>query len=103
MKKIIFKNAEKRENPFNADVRVLNIDDKTEFLHLELEPGKSLAKVKIDIPAYFYILEGKPEVIIDDKTEFAEKDEFIVCPAGSYHCINNPGDVKARILVVKSL
>lgn len=101
MKKIIYKNAKKRENPFNADVRILNIDEKTEFLHLELQANQSLAKVKIDIPAYFYVLEGNPEIIIDEETEIAKTDEFVACPAGSYHCINNPNDTKARILVVK--
>jgi mannose-6-phosphate isomerase-like protein (cupin superfamily) len=103
MHRITPKNAKLRQNPFNADVRVLFSDEKIDFLHLELEPGKILAKVKIDVPAYFYTLEGNPEVIVDNQKIVSTKDEFQYCPAGSEHCINNPGNTKARILVIKVL
>lgn len=98
-----YKKAELRQNPFNADVRVLFSDEKIDFLHLELEPGKILAKVKIDIPAFFFVLEGNPEIIIDNESEMALINDFVYCPAGSEHCINNPGNTKARILVIKVL
>lgn len=101
MYKITPKIAELRENPFNADVRVLFSDEKIDFLHLELEPGKMLAKVKIDIPAFFFVLEGNPEIIIDNESEMALINDFVYCPAGSEHCINNPGVEKARILVIR--
>ncbi|PLX08274.1 MAG: hypothetical protein C0596_08275 [Marinilabiliales bacterium] len=97
------KKAELRPNPFNADVRVLFSDNKIDFLHLELEAGKMLAKVKIDVPAYFYTLEGNPEILVDNEKVIADIDDFQYCPAGSEHCINNPGNTKARILVIKSL
>ncbi|MDD2387641.1 MAG: cupin domain-containing protein [Bacteroidales bacterium] len=102
MYKKSYKTAELRNNPFNADVRVLFTDKSAEFLHLKLEPGKILAKVRIDIPAYFYVLEGNPEIIIDDKIQVIEKDEFVYCPAGSEHCINNRSSDTARILIAKT-
>lgn len=98
-----YKNAELRKNPFNADVRELFTDNRIDFLHLELEPGKILAKVKISVPAYFYTLQGNPEIIVDNEKVIAKIDDFHYCPAGSEHCINNPGETTARILVIKSL
>ena len=54
-----------------------------------------LSKVKTDLAAFFYILEGRPEIIVNDETEIFCKDFFIHCPAGSFHCINNPAKEKA--------
>lgn len=103
MYKKSFQTSELRKNQFNADIRILFADKSAEFLHLTLDPGKILAKVKIEVPAYFYVLEGKPEIIIDDETQDIEVNDFVYCPAGSEHCINNRSNNKARILVVKTL
>lgn len=101
MKSIHYQSAERKKNPFNANVGILFVDDRTEILHLELKPMQYLAKVKTEFSAFFYILEGNPEVIIGDDSEGFAKDHFIYCPAGSFHCINNPTKEKARILVIK--
>ncbi len=103
MYKKSFQTAELRNNQFNADIRILFADKSAEFLHLKLEPGKVLAKVKIDVPAYFYVLEGKPEIIIDDETQEINVDDFVYCPAGSEHCINNRSAIETRILVIKTM
>jgi mannose-6-phosphate isomerase-like protein (cupin superfamily) len=96
-------NAESKENPFKADVRVLFANTKTEVLHLKLEPQKMLSSVKINQDACFYILEGCAEVIIDNEKQDIDSDSFIFCPAGSEHCINNPHTKTTRILVIKYL
>lgn len=95
--------SELKPNPFNADVRVLFDSKKTEVLHLKLEANKNLRTVRIDNDAFFYILEGKPEVIINEDKKIVSAEAFVFCKGGSNHCINNPNNEPARILVVKLL
>lgn len=101
MKIVCKENAELKPNPFNADVRILSLDAKTEILHLELKPKELLSPVRIEQEAFFYILEGNPEVIIDKEKQFVNSEALVHCPAGSLHCINNPQNITARILVIK--
>ncbi|NLA24595.1 MAG: cupin domain-containing protein [Bacteroidales bacterium] len=96
-------NAPKRQNPFNADVRVLFNRDDLDILQLQLEPGKMLSKVTIENDAFFFILEGKPEVSVGDETEFVSEGNLVFCPGGKSHCISNPNDSLARIFIVKLL
>lgn len=96
-------NSELKPNPFNADVRILFANKKIESLHLELKPGKMLSPVEIPNDALFYIIEGCPEVLINDEKEIVSAEALVFCPGGSKHCINNPGDSTARILVIKLL
>ncbi len=95
--------AELKQNPFNADVRILLANNKTEVLHLVLEPKKMLSSVKLDQDACFYILEGCAEVIIDNEIQNINAEAFVFCPAGSEHCINNRYNKTTRILVIKYL
>lgn len=95
--------AELRNNPFDADVRVLFSQSDLDVLHLTLEPQQILNKVQLAGYAFFYILEGNPEVIIDDEGQFVQAEAMVYCPQGSWHCINNPGDSQARILIFKQM
>ena len=93
--------AELKQNPFNTDVRILLSENKAEVLHLELEPKKQLSPVEIPNDAFFYIIEGSPEVLINDEKQIIDAEALVFCPGGSKHCINNPSNKTARILVVK--
>ncbi len=90
-----------KENPFNADVRILFSREDIEFLTLKLKPQQNLAAVKINCDAFFYVVNGNPEVIINEEKYTAQINDFIFCPAGSNHCINNPNDDQSFIIVIK--
>ena len=92
-----------KQNPFNTTVKKLFHNEKNEILLLELEQNKNLEAVKIDNNAFFYILEGAPQIIINDEEKIIKAEALVFCPAGSTHCINNPNNYKARILVIKQL
>ena len=101
MKIIEYQNSAKKENPFNADVRTLFSEKNIEILHLDLEPEKMLARVIITNDAFFYILEGEAEVIINEEIQMVRAEALIFCPANSEHCINNHGKKRLRVLVIK--
>ena len=95
------KEAPIKENPHNADVRLLQASENLLSLHLHLKPQEQLTPVKTETEAVFFILEGNPEILIENETHIAEPNSLIHCPANSIHCINNPSDTEARIFIVK--
>jgi len=95
------KSTEIKENPHKADVRLLLNSDEFQALHLYMIPGQDLKPHTTPTEAFFYIIEGQPEVEILDERQAVEAGSLVHCPAGSLHCIYNPGDQDARILVVK--
>jgi len=103
METIHYGNAPLRPNPFNADVRVLFNRNDLDILHLQLEPGKMLSKVTIATDAFFYVLEGNPEISVGNETKIADTETLTFCAGGNAHCISNPGDKTARILIFKKL
>lgn len=103
MKTIHYSCAPPRTNPFDADVRVLFSRKDIDVIHLQLEPGKMLSKVTIATDAFFFVLEGSPEISVGDETQATEAQTLVFCPGGSAHCISNPGKEQSRILILKML
>lgn len=101
MKITNFATAPLRDNPFNADVRILFTREDIEFLTLKLKPQQNLEVVRINCDAFFYVVNGNPEVIINEEKYSAQMNDFIFCPAGSNHCINNLNDDYSLIIVIK--
>jgi mannose-6-phosphate isomerase-like protein (cupin superfamily) len=95
------KNTEIKANPHKADVRLLLNSDEFQALHLHMTTGQNLKPHTVEKEAFFYIIEGEPEVEILDERQKVEAGSLVHCPAGSLHCIYNPSDQEARILVVK--
>ena len=95
------KAAALKPNPFNAIVKQLFVNNNSEILVLELEPQKQLAPVRVDTNAFFYILEGSPQIIIENEKQMISAEALIFCPINSMHCINNLSDSLVRILVIK--
>jgi quercetin dioxygenase-like cupin family protein len=101
MKITYSKTAELKPNPFNAIVKKLFFNDNIEIILLELEAHKLLSPVKIDVNAFFFILEGTPEITINNESHISKPEELIFCPVESTHCINNPFDLEAKILIIR--
>jgi quercetin dioxygenase-like cupin family protein len=95
------KDTEIKENPHKADVRLLLNSEEFQALHLEMKSGQNLKPHTVEKEAFFYIIEGQPEVEILDERQVVETGSLVHCPAGSLHCIYNPANCIARILVVK--
>lgn len=64
---------------------------------------KKLSPVSIPTDAYFFVLNGNPEIIINSETYIANNHDFIFCPQNSTHCINNKYENPAEILIIKRL
>lgn len=91
-----------KENPHKVDVKQLYNDASAQIMHITLQPGQSLKPHKTPVDVTFYILEGRPTVLVGEETISFEKDNLIESPANIVHCLSNDTDVVARILVTKA-
>ena len=71
-------------------------------MHMTLQPGQSLKPHKTPVDVTFYVLEGKPTVLVGEETEQFEEGTLIESPAHIVHSLSNEGEQVARILVIKA-
>jgi mannose-6-phosphate isomerase-like protein (cupin superfamily) len=90
------------ENPHKVDVRRLYDTDSAQVMHMTLLPGQSLKPHTTPVDVFFYILEGNPEVTVGTETLSVGPDHLVESPKDVIHCLANPTDKTARILVVKA-
>jgi quercetin dioxygenase-like cupin family protein len=91
-----------QKNPHQVELRRLYNRDKSQAMHMTLQPGQSLLPHITPVDVFFYILEGTPDVQVGDETVTVAKDSLVESPKNIVHCIFNKSDSIARILVVKA-
>jgi mannose-6-phosphate isomerase-like protein (cupin superfamily) len=96
------KDAPLEENPHGVEVRKLYDQNTAQAMHITLKPGQSLKPHITPVDVFFYVLEGTPDIRIGNETVGFEKDSLVESPKEIVHCISNPTDTIARILVVKA-
>lgn len=89
------------KNPHNVKAALLYDTDDALVIHLDIDPGQSLKRHITPVDVFFYVLEGTPEIEIGDERIAVEKDHLVESPAGIVHCIHNPSEKRARVLVAK--
>ena len=90
------------ETPHNVDVRKLYDKDTAQAVHISLQPGETLKPHITPVDVLFYVLEGTPEILIDDEKQTIDADCLVESPKDLPHCISNNSDKLVRILVVKA-
>ncbi len=48
----------------------------------------------------FYVLEGRPEILVGDRWHQTERGSFVLVPSGTVHDFRNRGDMRAGLLNV---
>ncbi|MEN9445226.1 MAG: hypothetical protein RIS47_2117 [Bacteroidota bacterium] len=102
MKHTNYLEAEAKQNPHGADVKMLYNQDSAQAVHISLEPGQGLKPHITPVDVFFYILEGNPTILVGTETYVAQVNDLVESPKDIVHNITNHGDTKARILVVKA-
>ncbi len=88
-------------NVHKVDVKKVYDSKNALMNHITLQAGESLIPHITPVDAVFYILEGNPTVMIDNKDYLAKQDDVIESPKNIIHCLSNKSDKPARILVTK--
>ena len=102
MEIIKWQEKEIKQNPHGVDVRPIYNKENAQAMHLTLKPGEGLKPHLTPVNVFFYVLEGKPTILIGDEEKEIEKDILVESPADIVHCISNSTNKIARILVVKA-
>ena len=91
-----------KDTPHKLDVRPLYNKDTAQAMHITLLPGEELKPHITPVDVFFYVLEGKPTILVGDEKQIVEKDSLVDSPKDIVHCLYNKTDEIARILVVKA-
>lgn len=90
------------ETPHKVDVRKLYDKDSAQAMHITLQPGEALKPHLTPVDAFFYVLEGTPEILVGKEKIEVSADCLVESPKDIVHCLYNKSENIARILVVKA-
>jgi len=88
-------------NPHAIQSTKLYDKDPALIVHLHLKAGESLKPHITPVDVAFYVLEGKPSILIGEEKVQVGKDDIIESPKDIVHCIYNETDKDVRVLVMK--
>jgi mannose-6-phosphate isomerase-like protein (cupin superfamily) len=91
-----------KDNPHGVEVRKMYDDASAQIMHMTLKPGESLKPHKTPVDVTFFILEGKPTVLVGEESVQFEEGTLVESPAFVVHSLSNETDQLARILVIKA-
>ena len=96
-----YQNKSKIKNAHAIEAHKLHDSQHAIIMHLTLQAGESLKPHITPVDVVFYVLEGKPTILIGDEEFVAQEDDLIESPKDIVHCIYNRTDKQARVLVNK--
>ena len=102
MEKRKYTELEIKETPHKVDVRVMYNKETAQAMHIKLMPKETLKPHLTPVDVFFYVLEGKPTILVGEDRQQVEKDNLVESPADIVHCLSNETDEVCRILVVKA-
>lgn len=93
--------AEPFVNGHGVEARKFHQDEYMMMVHLNLNPGDTIAKHAAPLDVRFLVLEGKGIVEIGDESKEVEANTLIESPANCGHGWRNESDSILRIIVMK--
>ena len=90
-------------NGHGVEARKFYQDEHMMMVHLNLNPGDTIAKHAAPLDVRFLVLEGKGIVEIGDESKEVEANTLIESPANCGHGWRNESDSVLRIVVIKMM
>lgn len=90
------------ETPHKVDVRRIYDKENAQAVHITLKPGEALKPHITPVDVFFYVLEGRPDILVGEERANIGQDCLVESPKDVVHCLFNNSDTLARILVVKA-
>ena len=97
-----FKTEPLKDNPHGVEVRKMYDDPSAQIMHMTLKPGQSLKPHKTPVDVTFFVIEGRPTVLVGEETQSFEAGTLIQSPAFIVHSLSNETNENAIILVIKA-
>ncbi|MDP8241969.1 MAG: cupin domain-containing protein [Candidatus Celaenobacter antarcticus] len=92
---------ENEANPHAIQSTKLYDKDHAQIIHLLLKAGEGLKPHITPVDVAFYVLEGRPTILIGEEKVQVKKDDIVESPKDIVHCIYNETDKDVRVLVMK--
>ena len=96
-----YKELELAQTPHGINAHKLYDKDHAVIMHLHLKGGESLKPHITPVDVAFYVLEGRPTIMVEDEKVQVKMDDIVESPKGIVHCIYNETDADVRVLVMK--
>ncbi len=88
-------------NPHGVQATKMYDTDDAQIMHLLLKAGESLKEHITPVDVAFYVLEGRPTILVGEEKIQVKKDDIVESPKDIPHCIYNETDEIIRVLVMK--
>jgi mannose-6-phosphate isomerase-like protein (cupin superfamily) len=89
------------ENAHGVDARKIYDSGDCTTIFMSLKPSQALKLHSTPVDVFFYVLEGKGNVVIGEETQEVTKNMLIESPKGIPHLLENTGEGLFKFLVVK--
>lgn len=96
-----YKTLKRAQNPHGIESTKIYDKKHALIMHLLLRAGESLKPHITPVDVAFYVLEGKPTIMVGDEKLQVSKDDIIESPKNIVHCIYNYTEHDVRVLVMK--
>lgn len=77
-------------------------DESKEIVHLSLTKSAIIPLHALPVDVTFFILEGTPIFVYEEKEERFEANDTVFCPANKQRSWKNLSETTSKILVIKS-
>lgn len=88
-------------NPHGIQSYKMHDSQHAQIMHLLLMPGEELKPHITPVDVTFYVLEGKPNIMVGEENIQVKTDDLVESPKNIVHCIYNKTEAVVRVLVMK--
>jgi mannose-6-phosphate isomerase-like protein (cupin superfamily) len=89
------------DNPHGVEARILYDSEDCKTVFLCLKPKEALKLHTTPVDVFFYVLEGRGNVVVGDEKEEVVRNILIESPKGIPHLLENTGVGLFKVLVVQ--
>ena len=102
MKITKWQDSKQVKNVHEVDVRLMYNKKDAQASIITLKPGQNLKPHITPVDVFFYIIEGKPTILLGKEKQTVDADCVIESPKDIVHSIYNESDSIVKVLVVKT-
>lgn len=89
------------ENPHGVEAKILYDSEDCKTVFLSLKPKQALKLHTTPVDVFFYILEGRGNVVVGEEKQEVTREMLIESPKGIPHLIENAGVGLFKVLVIQ--
>jgi mannose-6-phosphate isomerase-like protein (cupin superfamily) len=101
MKIINVDNVNPFDNPHGVEAKIIYDSEDCKTVFMVLKPKQALKIHTTPVDVFFFVLEGRGNVVVGDETQEVTRNMLIESPKGIPHLLENTGVGVFKVLVVQ--